>query len=146
MDSPNDIKNSYGWHQDSAYDKFNFDSKNGAILWMPLVNTTRKNGTLVIKVGSENSNYNCSKLVKKGTKYKSKQILVDKKYLKKYRSKHVCVNKNNALVTFNGIFHKSGINSSDKFRFCIIVRYGNLFAKDFIFRRNLNQKHLQSSD
>ena len=35
MDPPNDKRNSYGWHQDSAYDKFNVDSKNGAILWIP---------------------------------------------------------------------------------------------------------------
>lgn len=137
MDPPKDKKNSYGWHQDSAYDKFNVESKNGAILWIPLTDTNKKNGTLVVKIGSENTTYNCSKLVYKGSKYRSQQILVDKKYLKKYKSKHIPVKQNNALVCFNGLFHKSGINSSNKFRFTIIVRYGNMFAQDFIFRRGL---------
>ena len=139
MDPPNDKRNSYGWHQDSAYDKFNVDSKNGAILWIPFSNTTKKNGTLMIKTGSENSTFHCSKLYKKGTKYISRQILVQKKFLKKYKSKHVPVKKNNALVTYNGIFHKSGNNTSKNFRFTLVVRYRNLFAKDFIYRRNLEK-------
>jgi ectoine hydroxylase-related dioxygenase (phytanoyl-CoA dioxygenase family) len=137
MDPPNDKRNLYGWHQDSAYDKFNFYSKNGAILWIPLIDTTKKNGTLMIKEGSEDSNYNCSKVFKKRTNLHSKKILVQKKYLKKYKSKHISVKKNNALVTYNGLFHKSGTNTSKKFRFTIVIRYGNLFAKDFIYRRNL---------
>ncbi len=137
MDPPKDKRNTYGWHQDSAYDKFNVDSKNGVILWIPLIDTTKKNGTLVVKMGSENTSYHCSKLVKKGTKYNSQQILVDKKHLKKYRSKHISVKQNDALVAYNGLFHKSGKNLSNKFRFTIIARYGNMFAKDFIYRRVL---------
>ncbi len=137
LDPPNDKRNSYDWHQDSAYDKFNVDSKNGALLWIPLVNTSKKNGTLIVKLGSEQSTYHCSKLTKKGTKYRSEQILVEKKYLKKFKSKQISVKQNNALTTFIGLFHKSGINTSNKFRFTIIVRYGNLFTNDFVSRRKL---------
>ena len=47
MDFPNDKRNSYGWHQDNAYDQSNLYSKNGAVLWIPLINTNKKNGTLI---------------------------------------------------------------------------------------------------
>ena len=63
---------------------------------------------------------------------------MDKKHLKKFKNKHIPVKQRDVLATAIGIFHKSGINKSKKFRFSIIVRYGNLFAEDFIFRRNLN--------
>ena len=113
MDFPNDKRNSYGWHQDNAYDEYNLYSKNGAVLWIPLVNTNKKNGTLVIKIGSQNSTFECSERVKKGTKYSSEQILVKKKFVKKYKSKSINCSKNSALATYCGIFHKSGNNTSD---------------------------------
>ena len=141
MDFPNDTRNSYNWHQDSAYDKFSLNSNNGVILWIPLIDTNKKNGTLVIKPGSEYSGFNCSKRVSKGDRFTSEQILVMPKYLKKYRSKHINVKKNNCLVTYSGIFHKSGINLSDHIRFTLIAKYNNLLSKDFVFyRRYLNNK------
>ncbi len=138
MDFPNDKRNSYGWHQDNAYDEYNLYSKNGAVLWMPLTKTNKKNGTLIIKVGSENSSFKCSKRVKKGTKYSSEQILVKKDLLRKYKSKSINCPKNSALTTYCGIFHKSGNNTSDHIRFTIVTRYNNQFSKDFKFYRDLN--------
>ena len=41
MDFPNDKRNSYGWHQDNAYDEYNLSSKNGAVLWIPLIKTNK---------------------------------------------------------------------------------------------------------
>ncbi len=137
IDFPNDKRNSYGWHQDNAYDEYNLYSKNGAVLWIPLIKTNKKNGTLVVKTGSENSSFKCSKKVKKGTKYTSEQILVKKKYLKKYKSKSINCSKNAALATYCGIFHKSGNNTSDHIRFTIVVRYNNQFSEDFKFYRDL---------
>ena len=101
------------------------------------MDTNEKNGTLMIKPGSQNSSYNCSARVNKGDRYHSEQILVKKKYLKRYKSVSVNVKKNSALATYCGIFHKSGINSSDHIRFTIIVRYNNQFSKDFSLYRNL---------
>jgi len=138
MDFPNDTRNSYGWHQDNAYDQYNLYSKNGAVLWIPLIKTTKKNGTLIVKVGSENSSFKCSKKISKGTKFTSEQILVEKKFLKKYRSKSVDCPKNAALTTYCGIFHKSGNNTSNVIRFTIVARYNNQFSKDFKFYRNLS--------
>lgn len=135
IDYPNDTRNSYGWHQDSAYDELNLKSKNGVVLWIPLIDTNTENGTLIIKSGSENHSFKSSQKVKKGNKYNSEQILVMPKYLKKYKDKHISVKKNCCLATYSGIFHKSGINSSNHIRFTLIVRYNNQLSKDFLFYR-----------
>lgn len=140
MDFPKDKRNSYGWHQDNAYDQYNLYSKNGAVLWMPLINTTKKNGTLIVKIGSENSSFKCSRRVKKGTKFTSEQILVKKKFLNKYKSKSINCPKNSALTTYCGIFHKSGNNTSNNIRFTIVTRYNNQFSEDFKFFRELDSQ------
>ncbi len=139
MDFPKDTRNSYGWHQDNAYDRYNLKSKNGVVLWIPLIDTDKKNGTLMIKPGSHNSSYNCSRKTSKGTKYKSEQILVMPKYLKKYATKSINVKKNSCLATYCGTFHKSGSNTSSQIRFTIVVRFNNQFSKDFLFYRNLKR-------
>ena len=137
MDFPHDTRNSYGWHQDNAYDRYNLNSKNGIILWIPLVDTNEENGTLKIIPGSQYSSFNCSTKISKGSKYKSKQILVKKKFLKNKNQKSIDCKKNSALATYCGIFHKSGENISDHIRFTIIVRFNNQFSKDFLFYRQL---------
>lgn len=138
IDPPNDQRNTYGWHQDNAYYDYNIESKNGAVLWIPLITTNQKNGTLVVKLGSENNSTSCSSKTKSRSKFKSEQILVKPRILKKYKSKHVNVKKNNALVIHAGTFHKSGNNTSNKVRFSIIVRFNKIFSKDFIYYRDIN--------
>lgn len=135
MDVPNDRRNLYGWHQDSAYDNFNTSSTNGVVLWAPLINTSKKNGTLMVKPESQNEGNVCN-LTKKGGKYSSVQITASPKFLKKYKTKSVNVKKNSALATYSGIFHKSGDNSSNKVRFVFIVRFNKILSKDFIHFRN----------
>ncbi len=139
MDFPDDTRNSYGWHQDGAYDLCNIYPKNGAVIWTPLVNTNEENGTLEIMPGSELSSFDCSKRVSSEEKYISEQILVQKKYLDKYKLKSVDVKKNNSLVMDSGMFHRSGMNVSDHIRFTIIVRYFNQHSKDYIIFRKLKK-------
>ena len=70
MDVPNDKRNLYGWHQDSSYDKYNISGTNGVVLWIPLVSTNAKNGSLIIKLGSEANDINASVEKKRGGKFK----------------------------------------------------------------------------
>ena len=93
IDPPNDQRNTYGWHQDNAYYDYNIESKNGAVLWIPLITTNQKNGTLVVKLGSENNSTSCSSKTKSRSKFKSEQILVKPRILKKYKSKHAKIKK-----------------------------------------------------
>ena len=141
IDVPSDKRNVYGWHQDNAYDNFNTNSKNGVIFWIPLINTSKYNGTLIIKPGSELSSSKCSFVKTKKSKFKSQQILVQNKFLNKYKTKHINVKKRQALLTYSGIFHKSGKNISKNIRFTIIMRYNNVFSKDFIYYRNLKNQN-----
>ena len=138
MDLPFDKENTYGWHQDNAYYNYNTSAKNGTVLWIPLVNANRSNGTLIIKPDSFNCDTSASsnKVTKKKNKFSSDQILVRENILKKFKNeKSVNVKKNNALVTSAGIFHRSGINNSKICRFVLVVRYNNIFSKDFIYKR-----------
>ena len=88
MDVPHDKRNVYNWHQDSAYYKLNSNPRNGAVLWMPLMNTNVNNGTIVIKPNSHVEE-NVYVLKKKLTKYVSPQLTVPNLFLKKYKSKNV---------------------------------------------------------
>ena len=138
MDPPNDKRNLYGWHQDSSYDKYNISGKNGVVLWIPLVSTNAKNGSLIIKLGSEANDINASFEKKRGDKFTSQQILIKNHILKKYKTKQLKLNANSVLVNYSGLFHKSGINTSTKVRFVYIVRFNKIISKDFIHYRELN--------
>ena len=137
IDLPKENQNTYGWHQDNAYYKYNTLAKNGVIFWIPLVNANLNNGTLIIKPDSFNCDISCSS--KKGFKknlFSSEQILVKPNILKKFGKEiSVDVNQNDGLITTAGIFHKSGINNSDHVRFSLIVRFNNIFSNDFIYKR-----------
>ena len=135
MDVPNDKRNLYGWHQDSAYDNYNTYSKNGVVIWLPLINMTKKNGTLIVKPESQNENNVSSIEDKKGTKFSSRQLIIKNKFLKKYKTKTVNIKRNSALVTYSGLFHKSGNNCSGTVKFVFIARFNKILSKDFIHYR-----------
>ena len=130
MDTPSDQRNIYDWHQDSAYDKLNSIPSNGVILWMPMINTNKKNGTIVIKPKSQNEK-NVYKIKKKWKKFVSPQLTVPTSYLKKYRSKDVSVKTGDCLAMYPNLFHKSGNNTSKQIRFTILTRFNKILTKDF---------------
>ena len=138
IDVPGDKRNIYGWHQDSAYSNLHINSKNEIIFWLPLVNTTKKNGTIIVKPKSHEINKNVSYLKNKGGKYKSKQFLIKEKFLQKFKSSHIDVKANSVLASYGNLFHKSGFNFSKKIRFTIIVRFYKILVKDYIhYRENI---------
>tara|TARA_B100000787_G_C16187073_1_gene295299 strand:- start:1318 stop:2073 length:756 start_codon:yes stop_codon:yes gene_type:complete len=136
MDVPHDTRNIYGWHQDSAYDKLNEIPSNGALVWCPLINTNFKNGTILLKPGSQCED-NVSTMKKKGEDLVTKQIIVPNKFLKKYKTLSLSVKKNNCAVMNANVFHKSGYNSSNKVRFTFVVRFNKILTKDYLpFRKS----------
>ena len=137
MDVPNDKRNTYGWHQDSAYSKLHKNPKNEVVFWIPLINTSIKNGTLIVKPKSHNITGNVSYLNKKGGKLISKQYVIDRKYLNKFKSKSVNVKANNVLASYANLFHKSGNNVSNQIRFTVIVRFYKILIADYVeYRRH----------
>ena len=73
---------------------------------------------------------------RKWKKYFSPQLNVPEKYLKKYKTKIIHVKKKSSLFMYANVFHKSGINISNKVRFTIIARLNKLNSKDFYLYRN----------
>ena len=135
MDTPTDKRNIYDWHQDSAYDKLNHIPKNGVVLWMPLINTNKKNGTILVKPKSQKEN-NVYVLKKKLKKFISPQLTVPNSYLKKYKSKDIPVKTGDCLAIYPNLFHKSGDNRSNKIRFTILSRFNKILTTDFSIYKN----------
>lgn len=136
IDVPEDKRNVYGWHQDSAYSNLHINPKNEIIFWIPLINTVQKNGTLVVKPYSHNIHGNVSYLKSKGGKFTSKQYLIKDNYLKKFKSKSIDVKANSVLASYANLFHKSGNNRSNLIRFTIIVRYYKILVEDYRYYRD----------
>lgn len=135
IDPPTDVNNLYDWHQDSAYDNFNKRPNNGVIIWIPFLDADIDTGALHIKEGSHLEK-NRFIIKRKWKKYFSPQLNVPKKYLKKYKTKIIPVKKKSSLYMYANVFHKSGINTSNKVRFTIIARLNKLNSKDFYLYRN----------
>ncbi|MFL2882964.1 MAG: phytanoyl-CoA dioxygenase family protein [Pelagibacteraceae bacterium] len=130
MDVPKDTRNTFGWHQDSAYDKLNLNPKNGVVLWIPLLNAQVDKGALEVKPRSQ-SEKNTYIVKKKYKKFQSPQLIVPDKALAKYETLKVPVKKEQCLALYGNVFHKSGNNFSDKIRFTIIARFNKILTKDF---------------
>ena len=138
MDCPNDNRNTYGWHQDSAYDKLSSSGDNGCVFWAPLINTNKENGSIILMPKSQYEKNADADIGKRNSKLKtkklsSKQILVDTKLIKKYEEKQMNVKVGETVSFYSGLLHKSGQNSSKKIRFTVLVRYNHINSKDFAF-------------
>ena len=134
MDCPDDDRNSYGWHQDCAYDKLSISGMSGCVLWSPLINTNKENGSILIMPKSQREHYdnvnnNISSI--KTKKFFSKQLLLNSNVIKKYKEKQIPIKAGNTLSFYSGLFHKSGKNKSKKIRFTVLVRYNHINSKDF---------------
>lgn len=132
LDPPFDERNSLGWHQDSSYFRQNSSGKNGVVIWIPLHDLGRNLGPLeLLKNSNRLGPLNVKKKKSKSKLYSAKRN-IDPKYLKKYKviiSKEL--KKGDALLTDLDLVHRSGKNSSNKFRMSLIGRYHKLLSKDF---------------
>ena len=135
MDVPYDKRNTFGWHQDSAYDKLNNNPRNGVVLWIPLLDAEIDKGALEIKPKSQ-SEKNIYIVKKKYKKFQSPQLIVPDTSLAKYETLKVPIKKNQCLAMYANLFHKSGNNFSNKVRFTIIARFNKILSNDFyIFKK-----------
>lgn len=130
LDVPEDERNIYDWHQDSAYDKLNKVPSNGAVIWIPLLGANILDGTLLLKPYSQKE-LNVYIKKKEWSKYVSPQLTVPYRYLKKYTTIQIPVEKNSALVMYPNLFHKSGNNISKKVRITVLARFNKILTKDF---------------
>jgi len=139
LDAPNDKRNTYSWHQDSAFYLHTYPKFNAFVCWLPLTHNTAKNGTLQYIPKSH------SRFIK--TSFNKKSKLGSLQY-------KVNVNKNKKIKNFDaklgeaGIFHmnlihRSGVNSSKKFRITLAFRCHDLsktfnIGKEYFIYNNKN--------
>ena len=137
MDAPFDNRNIYDWHQDSAYDGVNSVPTNGCILWVPLVDTNEKNGTLIVCPGSQIEPSHIFE-TKKPSLGVSRQITTPSQVVAKYEKTSVSANAGDCLTSYANLIHKSGTNSSKNIRFTLVVRF-NKITEDFYLFKKVNQ-------
>ncbi len=122
---PNDKKRYYKAHQDIFYLPY---SMNSVTLWVPLQNTTKKNGALKV-IPKSHINYDLLGHSAKDVKNNK----LNKHYTEK-DFKTVDVKLGQALIFSSYLVHKSGSNNSNEVRMSFNVRYNDLLDKEYINR------------
>jgi len=122
---PNEKKRYYKAHQDFFYLPY---SMNSITLWVPLQNTTKKNGALKV-IPKSHKNYNL-------LSHSAKDVKNNKldKYFAKSDFKTVNVKLGQALIFSSYLVHKSGSNNSNEVRMSFNVRFNDLLNKEYINR------------
>jgi hypothetical protein len=123
IDNPYDKKNLYSWHQETSYYGQSPSGDNCFFVWIPLFNAEKKNGSVIIAEGSHMEGYIKTDLKKKNDKFSSQQRIIDEKVVKKYKLSQPKINKGDVCIMHFNTLHKSGLNSTNKFRFTAIGRF-----------------------
>jgi ectoine hydroxylase-related dioxygenase (phytanoyl-CoA dioxygenase family) len=129
MDSPFDKRNIAGWHQETSYLR-----NNGLVVWIPLSDITVELGPLQI---CPKSHLEGVLKVVKNTNLPSSvsTVSIDEikpENIEKYSIMHVEIKKGDALFFDTNLFHKSGVNTSNRFRLSCQTRYLITTAEDFV--------------
>lgn len=133
IDTPKDERNTYDWHQDSAYYKQNKVGSHGCVAIMPLVNINPRNGSLIILEGSQNEETLEHEFYKsEKSDNASEKFTVPENILKKYTKVNLHANKGDVLFAQMNLIHKSGFNSSNKVRFTSGIRFHKTLVPDFL--------------
>jgi ectoine hydroxylase-related dioxygenase (phytanoyl-CoA dioxygenase family) len=133
MDTPKDERNTYDWHQDSAYYKQNTVGSHGCVVVIPLVDINPRNGSLSILSGSQNEKVLEHKLYKsESIDIASQKFTVPKNIVDKYPEVDLCANKGDVVFMQMNLIHKSGFNISNRVRFTTGIRFHKTLVSDFL--------------
>ena len=124
FDAPNEDRNSLEWHQDTPYYLETYPKMNAGVCWMAVTKNSSKNGTLIYIPRSHH------KIIKPNSFKKDKFHSEQKKIA---ISKNELLNKKNLNVSFGDVSfihmnlkHRSGENSSNKFRITLGCRFHDM--------------------
>jgi len=133
MDAPQDNRNRLEWHQESSYYKQNLKGQNGVVFWSPLHKLTKEYGPIEVCRGSHKEGR-----VAMSHKADNKDINVSEQYqikssfIDKYEKPKIIISPGDTICFNMDLFHRSGFNTSNKFRFAIGVRFHKMFEEDFL--------------
>lgn len=139
MDPPNDQKNHFGFHQDSAYLDYpeavkNINGDNNVTCWLPLLDVDKNKGALKL----------CEKSHLHGLDH-SHEILptsnpISADVFDKFNIIDLELNLGDLVLFHGNMIHSSGINSSSFFRFSFVTRYYRMCKKDFYLHPESGKK------
>lgn len=130
-DAPLDKRNSLDWHQDSSYFKRTGNLADCCVLWIPLQKIYFKNGPLNLISSSHLLGGLPFKRVQKNL-LSSPQNKIRNKFYKNKQIKKYNMAIGDVLFMDSKVIHRSGTNSSNKFRFTLLTRMVGSFNKTFI--------------
>ena len=139
MDAPNDEKNWFGFHQDSAYFDYpeyvkNINGENNISCWIPMTAVNTKRGAVRL----------CAKSHKGGFLHNHEKLPMVKPISDEVASKYDIVDveleAGDAIFFHGATIHCSGHNTSSLIRFAFVTRYYRMLADDFYLHPDVKEK------
>ena len=129
MDAPGDKRNIAGWHQEIYYLR-----NNGLVIWIPLSDITPELGPLQVCPKSHHEG-ELKVVQNKNLPCDVSTVSVDEvepEYIAKYSIMDVEIKKGDVLFFDTELFHRSGVNTSNRIRFSCQIRHAINTAEDFV--------------
>ncbi len=129
MDAPGDKRNIAGWHQEISYLR-----NNGLVIWIPLSDITPDLGQLQVCPKSHHEG-ELKVVQNKNLPGDASTVSVDEvkpEYIAKYSIMDVEIKKGDVLFFDTELFHRSGVNTSNRIRFSCQIRHAINTAEDFV--------------
>ena len=129
MDAPGDKRNIAGWHQEISYLR-----NNGVVIWIPLSDITPDLGSLQVCPKSHHEG-ELKVVQNKNLPGDASTVSVDEvgpEYIAKYSIMDVEIKKGDVLFFDTELFHRSGVNTSNRMRFSCQIRHAINTAEDFV--------------
>ena len=132
LDVPNDKRNTLEWHQERSFFPQNRDGLHSLVCWIPLTSVTEEMGAIHISPESHAGGLIIPAQNEKKSELSTRQISVPEEYIKKYEDLVVPVDVGDVVFFNMLLYHRSGVNISDKVRFAVQSRFHTATADDFI--------------
>lgn len=132
LDVPEDKRNALSWHQERSFFPQNRDGLKGLVSWIPLSDVDEEMGAIHICPKSHEEGLLDLKIKKKENLLHTTQIPIPEEKIKKYEDIIVPLKKGDAVFFNMLLFHRSGVNVSNKVRFAIQGRFHTMTSEDFI--------------
>ena len=129
MDAPADKRNTAGWHQEMSYIR-----NNGLVVWIPLSDITPDLGRVQVCPKSHREGelkVVQNKNLPSGVSNVSDDE-IEPEYIAKYSIMDVDIKKGDVLFFNTKLFHRSGVNTSNRIRFSCNTHHAISTAEDFV--------------
>ena len=131
FDIPGDENNIRTWHQDGNYFLENKKGDEHLVVWIPMNNARKENGSVIIapgthKLGKIKSMHSQSK------EFKSEQYIIPEQYYKNIEHVFIEANKGDVAFINMDLIHSSGTNiTKNEVRYTAQIRFNQINKVDY---------------